>query len=57
MTAALAPLRAALAALLRGPALATAARSLGIAPANLLRAARRVGLALEPLPAGRPRRA
>ena len=38
------------------PTRAAAARALGIAPANLRRVAASVGVVLERLPAGRPRR-
>ena len=43
-------------ALARHPTRAAAARSLGIAPTHLRRLAASVGVALERLPAGRPRR-
>lgn len=43
-------------ALARHPTRAAAARSLGIAPTHLRRVAASVGIELERLPAGRPRR-
>ena len=43
-------------ALARHPTRAAAARSLGIAPTHLRRVAASVGVVLERLPAGRPRR-
>lgn len=45
-----------LAALAAHPTRAAAARALGIVPRNLRRLAASVGVALERLPAGRPRR-